>query len=100
MYNLNFISEEDLTNHVQKTIKKYGDNLNSYNLKKFNKNIVDPIKLIFDKNIYNTTWEGIIESEILGRGISQIIMQSDISTKIYSHILTIVLFQRRMGCHF
>ncbi|ENZ6557800.1 Eco47II family restriction endonuclease [Enterococcus hirae] len=64
MYNLNFISEEDLTNHVQKTIKKYGDNLNSYNLKKFNKNIVDPIKLIFDKNIYNTTWEGIIESEI------------------------------------
>lgn len=64
MWNLNFISEEDLTAHVKKTIQKYGDKLTSFNLKRFNKNIVDPIKLIFDKNIYQTSWEETINNEI------------------------------------
>lgn len=64
MSSLSFISEEDLTNHVRETIKKYGEKLQSYDLKKFNKNIVDPIKLIFDKNVYQSTWEEIIKNEI------------------------------------
>lgn len=30
----------------------------------FNKNIVDPIKLIFDKSVYRSSWEQIISNEI------------------------------------
>ncbi len=62
--NLNFISEEDFTNHVKATIKKYGEKLESFDLKHFNKNIIDPIKLIFDKTVYKLTWEEIISNEI------------------------------------
>lgn len=64
MWNLSFISEEDFYNHVKLTITKYDEKLKSVNLKKFNKNIVDPIKLIFDKNVYRSSWEEIIRSEI------------------------------------
>ncbi|MCL2610321.1 MAG: Eco47II family restriction endonuclease [Defluviitaleaceae bacterium] len=63
-WNLDFISEQDFYTHVEKTIKNYGDKLKPYNLKKFNKNIIDPIKLIFDKNIYGFAWEEIIKNEI------------------------------------
>ena len=61
---LSFISEENLKNHIAETIRNYGEKLQSYDVKKFNGNIIDPIKLIFDKNIYNSSWEEIIKSEI------------------------------------
>lgn len=61
---LSFICEEDFMNHVRKTINKYGERLESFDLKRFNKNIVDPIKLIFDKTVYHKSWEEIINSEI------------------------------------
>ena len=64
MWNLSFISEDDFTSHVEDTIKKYGEKLISFDLKRFNKNIIDPIKLIFDKTIYGSTWEEIISNEI------------------------------------
>lgn len=64
MWNLSFISEEDLTKHVKATIEKYGDKLESFDLKKFNKNIIDPIKLIFDKLVYRSSWEELISNEI------------------------------------
>ena len=64
MWNLSFISKSDLTAHVRATIEKYGDKLESFNLDRFNKNIVDPIKLIFDKTVYRTTWEETIGNEI------------------------------------
>lgn len=64
MWKLSFISEEDFTQHVKETIQKYGDKLESINLKKFNKNIIDPIKVIFDKTVYRETWEEIISNEI------------------------------------
>lgn len=64
MWELNFISENDFINHVKATIEKYGSKLESYNLKKFNNNIVDPIKLIFDKTVYRSSWEEIIKNEI------------------------------------
>ena len=64
MWNLSFISEEDFYNHVKLTIDKYGEKLQSFDLKRFNKNIVDPIKLIFDKSVYQSSWEEIISNEI------------------------------------
>ena len=64
MWTLDFISEEDFTRHVQATIEKYGEKLTSYDLKRFNKNIVDPVKLLFDKMVYRSSWEDIIRSEI------------------------------------
>lgn len=33
-------------------------------MEKLNGNIIDPIKLLFDKNVYGSTWEEIIRSEI------------------------------------
>ncbi len=56
---LNFISEEDFVKHIGETIEKYGEKLESYDIKCFNKNIIDPIKLIFDKTVYQTSWEEI-----------------------------------------
>jgi hypothetical protein len=46
------------------TIAHYGEKLAPYNLQKFNSNIVDPIKLIFDKTVYGYTWEEIVRNEI------------------------------------
>lgn len=61
---LSFISEEDFKNHVIATIEKYGEKLDSYDLRRFNSNLVDPIKLIFDKMVYRSTWEEIVRNEI------------------------------------
>ena len=43
MWNLTFITEEDFTNLVKSTIEKYGEKLESFDLKRFNKNIIDPM---------------------------------------------------------
>lgn len=45
----NFIKEEDFKKHVSNTILKNEKTLKSINLNRFNKNVVDPIKLTFDK---------------------------------------------------
>ena len=63
-WSLDFISEEDFKNHVRATIMKYGEKLESYDLKRFNSNLIDPIKLIFDKSVYRTSWEEIVNNEI------------------------------------
>ena len=63
-WNLDFITEEEFKNHVRATIMKYGEKLESYDLKRFNSNLIDPIKLIFDKSVYRTSWEEIVNNEI------------------------------------
>ncbi|UWD34828.1 Eco47II family restriction endonuclease [Mycoplasma cottewii] len=63
-FNLNFISQKDFEKHVIDTIKQYKSSLKSINLKRFNKNLIDPIKLIFDKNVFNKEFEEIIKLEI------------------------------------
>lgn len=63
-YNIDFIKKEDLKEHIENTIIKYQDNLKSWDLIRFNHNLVDPIKMTFDKNVYNIKWEDLIESEI------------------------------------
>lgn len=61
-YNLSFISDQDLFFHVKETVEKYRF---SIDLKKFNKNLIDPIKLTFDSKVYGKSLEEIIESEII-----------------------------------
>lgn len=45
-WDLNFISEEEFKGHVRATIMKYGEKLESYDLKRFNSNLIDPIILL------------------------------------------------------
>ncbi|MDR3348905.1 MAG: Eco47II family restriction endonuclease [Acidaminococcales bacterium] len=61
---LGFISDADFHKHVELTIQQYGDKLVAFDLQNFNSNIVDPIKLIFDKTVYRYSWEEIIKNEI------------------------------------
>lgn len=63
-WNLDFISERDFTEHVKATIEKYGEKLESFDVRRFNKNIIDPVKLIFDKTVYRSSWEEIVSNEI------------------------------------
>lgn len=64
MWQLEFISESDLIEHVSATIEKYGEKLQPFDLERFNRNIIDPIKLIFDKTVYQSSWEEIVKNEI------------------------------------
>jgi hypothetical protein len=61
-YNLGFISNADIYNHVKETVLLYRTKIN---LKDFNSNIVDPIKLTFDSKVYGKSIEEIIESECI-----------------------------------
>ena len=60
VWTIDFISKEDFKKHVKNTIKHYGNKLASYDVKKFNRNLIDPIKMIFDKAVYGENWETII----------------------------------------
>ncbi len=61
-YNLGFISDEDILRHVKDTVITYRT---AINLKEFNKNIVDPIKLTFDSKVYKHSIEAVINDECL-----------------------------------
>ena len=63
-YILKFIEKEDFENHVANTLKQYKETLKSIDLAKFNSNLIDPIKLLFDKNVFNKSFEEIINLEI------------------------------------
>lgn len=39
MWNLSFITEQDFTDHVKATIEKYGEKLESFDLKRFKKTL-------------------------------------------------------------
>lgn len=61
-YNLGFISDENIYKHVKETVMRYSA---SIDLKAFNKNIIDPIKLTFDSKVYGRTMEEVIASECM-----------------------------------
>lgn len=63
-WKIKYISKEDFISHVRKTIEKYGTKLEPFDIKRFNSNIIDPIKLIFDKTVYQSSWEEIVSKEI------------------------------------
>lgn len=64
MWSLNFISENDFKRHVRETIQAYGEKLEPYDIDRFNNNLIDPIKMIFDQAVYNETWKTIVSNEI------------------------------------
>lgn len=53
--------------HVKFTIEKYGVKRDLFDLKRFNKNSIDPIKLIFDKIVYRVFLDEIVSYEIFRR---------------------------------
>lgn len=59
-YNLSFISNDNIYNHVKEIVLKYKTFID---LKHFNSNVIDPIKLTFDAKVYGKSLEEIIESE-------------------------------------
>lgn len=61
-YGLGFISDDDIYHHVKNTVLQYR---RSINLKEFNKNIVDPVKMTFDAKIYGQTMQQCIASECI-----------------------------------
>lgn len=63
-WDIDFISEDDFTEHVRHAIAEYGKKLEPYDARKFNKNIIDPVKMIFDKSVYGESWNGIVSNEI------------------------------------
>lgn len=58
------IKQEDFESHVNNTLSEYSNTLKFIDLKKFNNNLIDPIKLLFDKNIYKKSYDEIILLEI------------------------------------
>ena len=61
-YNLGFISNQDIYEHVKNTVLMYRM---SIDLNQFNKNIIDPIKLTFDAKVYGKSMRDVIEAECL-----------------------------------
>ena len=61
-YGLDFISSNDLYNHVFETVNSYSFRMN---LKEFNSNLIDPVKLTFDSIVYSQGIEKTIENEVL-----------------------------------
>ncbi len=59
-YNLGFISDSDIYEHVKNTVEGYRREIT---LSQFNENIIDPIKLTFDAKVYNKTIRQAIEDE-------------------------------------
>lgn len=62
--NLTFISKENLKKHIRETMSCYNETLQQMDLKKFNNNLIDPIKLLFDHKLYQKTLEEVIRLEI------------------------------------
>ncbi len=61
-YELGFVTNEQIFNHVKDTVSKYRYNID---LESFNKNLIDPIKLTFDSKVYNKTYQETVEAECI-----------------------------------
>lgn len=61
MYNLSFISDDDLFNHVKETVLRYKRKIS---LNEFTRNILDPIKMSFDSIVYEQSIEQMIQNEV------------------------------------
>ncbi|MDE7375785.1 MAG: Eco47II family restriction endonuclease [Muribaculaceae bacterium] len=59
-YNLGFISDKDIYEHVKKTVEAYRREIT---IDQFNENVIDPIKLTFDAKVYGKTIRHAVEDE-------------------------------------
>lgn len=59
-YNLGFISDRDIYDHVKATVESYRRVIT---LREFNENIVDPIKLTFDAKVYGKSIRQVVDDE-------------------------------------
>lgn len=66
-YGLGFVTDEQIFSHVRETVEKYRYHID---LREFNKNLIDPIKLTFDASVYHQTIRQTIASEC-GRQIDK-----------------------------
>ena len=83
-YNLGFISDADLFRHVKETLGRLTQNVD---LKLFEKNIVDPIKLTIESHAYGKTAKEVVEQEIarqLGKTLENAV--GDFHQKIFKYI--------------
>lgn len=64
MYNLSFIPQGAFEHYVAETVSAYARSLRAIDLHKFNENVIDPIKLLFDQKIYRKSFEEVISLEI------------------------------------
>ena len=60
MFSLSFIDEKSFKKHVQETVSCYNRTSHTVSLKDFNANVIDPIKLLFDKMVFGKSVEDII----------------------------------------
>lgn len=63
-YYLDYINQSDFENLVLGILKEYENSLKAIDLRTFNSNLIDPIKLLFDKYAFNKSYEEIINYEI------------------------------------
>ncbi len=61
-YNLSFVSDAAIFEHVKNTVLKYRFDINLYD---FNNNLIDPIKLTFDSKVYRKSISSVIEAEVI-----------------------------------
>ena len=84
-YNLGFISDQDLFNHVLETGNKYRFVID---LKEFNKNLVDPIKFSFDAHVYGNGRYIFIKVVLQKTSFSQAGLFIQITMKVFTWPLT------------
>ena len=65
MWELKFITREDLKQHIKNTISTYERTLDGIDLAKFNSNIVDPVKMVFDSKVYRKSFDEVIKDELV-----------------------------------
>ena len=65
MWNLDFITKENFKQHIKNTISTYEKTLDGIDLNRFNSNIVDPIKMVFDSKVYRKDFEEVIKDELV-----------------------------------
>lgn len=61
-YNLGFIDDTVIYNYVKSYVEQFTTEID---LRKFNRNIVDPIKLTFDAKVYGKSWDEVISDECI-----------------------------------
>lgn len=61
-YNLGFIDDRAIYDYVKSYVEQFTTEID---LRKFNRNIVDPIKLTFDAKVYGKSWEDVIADECI-----------------------------------